>query len=472
MKEFIKKFIPDFTLIAYHLTLSWLGAFIYGNPSQKLIVVGVTGTNGKSTVVNLIAKILEEAGYKVGLTSTFNFRIAGQEQYNKTKLTMPGRFFLQKKLAEMVKLGCKYAVLEVSSEGLVQYRHQHIYFDAAVFTNLTPEHLERHGGFEKYKKAKLMLFEHLAETPHKVLDGKIVEKTIVVNGEDEYAKDFLDFQVDNKIIFGLSNKSRFDLSLTLLVSPSRERSGPTPGEGKVLIADSFQTGVEGSKFEFLNSRPHRLSSALAGAAKFKINLLGRANISNCLAAIAVTNTYGVGLEVSAKALEKIKIIPGRMEWIDEGQSFRVMVDYAPEPYSLKFLYETVKMFEKNKLIHVLGSTGGGRDKARRQVLGKMAGQTADIVIVTNEDPYDEEPMEIINSIAKGAESAGKIKDKNLFCILDRREAIKKALNLSEESDLVLITGKGSEQVMVVANGKKIPWDDRVVTREEIGKILN
>src|SRR3989344_7308662 len=250
MKEFIKKFIPDFTLIAYHLTLSWLGAFIYGNPSQKLIVVGGTGTNGKSTVVNLIAKILEEAGYKVGLTSTFNFRIAGQEQYNKTKLTMPGRFFLQKKLAEMVKLGCKYAVLEVSSEGLVQYRHQHIYFVAAVFTNLTPEHLERHGGFEKYKKAKLMLFEHLAETPHKVLDGKIVEKTIVVNGEDEHAKDFLDLQVDNKIIFGLSNKSRFDLSLTL----------PTPGEGKMLIADSFQTGVEGSKFEILNS-------------KFKINLL-------------------------------------------------------------------------------------------------------------------------------------------------------------------------------------------------------
>lgn len=449
MKEFVKKFVPGFALSWYHLALSWLGDFIYGHPSGKLVVIGVTGTNGKSTVVNLIGKIFEEAGHKIGLISTFNFRIAGREQYNKTKLTMPGRFFLQKKLAEMVKSGCQYAILEVSSEGLSQNRHRHIHFDAAVFTNLTPEHLERHGGFENYKKAKLKLFEHLEKLPEKVLDGKIIEKTIIANRDDEHANDFLNFEVGKKITFGLEEKPRFDLSLTL----------PTHGEGKELRAEEVKLSSIGSEFKILNL-------------KFKIHLLGKVNISNCLAAIAAATAYGVGLDVSATALEKIENIPGRMEWIDEGQDFRVMVDYAPEPYSLKFLYETIKIFGKNRLIHVLGSAGGGRDKARRQILGKMAGEAAEIVIVTNEDPYGEDPMEIIKSVARGAESAGKIIDKNLFSILDRRKAIKKALSLAEKSDLVLITGKGSEQVMVVAHGKKIPWDDRMVVREELKKISN
>ncbi|PIR97307.1 MAG: UDP-N-acetylmuramoyl-L-alanyl-D-glutamate--2,6-diaminopimelate ligase [Candidatus Doudnabacteria bacterium CG10_big_fil_rev_8_21_14_0_10_41_10] len=432
MKQLIKKVTPRFMLSGYYFTLAFLGAMFYGFPSKETIVIGVSGTNGKSTVVNLIERILSEAGHKTGLISTYNIKIAGKEEYNKTKLTMPGRFFLQKKIREATKAGCKFVVVETSSEGILQSRHRFIHFDIAVFTNLTPEHIERHGSFENYKNAKLKLFQYLEKLSYKYIDGKKIKKLIVANGDDKHSDEFVNFNVDKKLRFSLAKNAE-------------------------MVASNIQTNSEGSNF-------------LVSEIQFKIALLGQKNISNCLAAISVANSLGVSLEVCSKSLSKVKGIPGRMEWIDEGQNFRVMIDYAPEPYSMKFLYETVKIFEKNKIIHVFGSAGGGRDKSRRPVLGKLVGESADIAIVTNEDPYDESPQEIIDQVAKGVEQVGKKEGENLFKILDRKEAIKKALSLAKEKDLVLITGKGSEQYMVVGNGKKIPWDDRVVVREEIKKI--
>jgi len=168
-----------------------------------------------------------------------------------------------------------------------------------------------------------------------------------------------------------------------------------------------------------------------------------------------------------QGLENIKTLPGRLEKIDQGQNFTVIVDYAFEPNAVEKLYETIKFIKHNKIIHILGSTGGGRDVDRRPKLGKIAGEKADYVIITNEDPYDEDPQIIIDQVAVGTEYAGKEINKNLFKILDRRQAIKKALALAQKNDIVLITGKGCEQAICVANGEKIKWDDREVAREEL-----
>jgi len=436
MKSLIKKLLPAIILNWYHMILACLAMLAYGNPSSKLIVIGVTGTNGKSTTVNLIGQILQEAGYKVAWTATTNFYLNGKEWLNDQKMTMLGRFKTQKFLKDAVKAGCKYAVIETSSEGIKQFRHLGINYDVAVFTNLTPEHLESHGGFDNYKKAKGQLFKHLTKKPKKKIAGQIIDKTIAVNIDDEHAEYFLNFPAGNKLAFSINKQSDF--------------------QGTDISLQS-----NGTVFNLQSSRFDRE----ARQAVFKTNLLGQVNVYNCLAAITVSKTFNINDEVIKSALLKYQGVPGRFEFIETNKNFKVMVDYAPEPESLKHLYETLQIFKFNKIIHVLGSTGGGRDKARRPILGKLAAEHDNIVIVANEDPYDENPQIIINQVAQGAIDNGKILNQNLFKILDRKEAIKKALSLASNGDLVLLTGKGCEQAMCVANGKKIKWDDRQVVRE-------
>lgn len=429
MKQLIKKLLPAFLMSWYHKILALFAMIVYGFPSNKLIVIGVTGTNGKSTTVNLIGKIFEEGGYKVGWASTANFKIAEKEWLNDKKMTMLGRMQTQKLLSQMVKAGCQYAVIETSSEGIKQYRHWGINYDAAVFTNLTPEHLEAHGSFENYKKAKGKLFNHLSKKARKQISNKTIPKVIIANVDDKHADYFLNFPADKKITFSIK--------------------GPSDHQATNLKINNL-----GSQFTIHNSL-------------FKIQLLGEVNVYNVLAAIAVAKSQNIADETIQKALATFKGMPGRFEWIETNKNFKVMVDYAPEPESMKKLYETLKLFSFNKIIHVLGSCGGGRDQSRRPILGRLAAQHADDVIVTNEDPYDDDPQEIIEQVAAGAAADGKTLNQNLFKILDRREAIKKALSLAKENDLVLITGKGCEQFICVAHGKKIPWDDRKIVRELI-----
>lgn len=423
IKNFIKQFTPNFILSWYHLLLAYLADFVYGQPSKKLIVIGVTGTNGKSTTVNLISKILQEAGPPAGgktaLSSTINFKIADKEWMNDLKMTMPGRFFLQKLLSDAVKAGCKFAIIESSSEGVLQHRHIGIRYDVMVFTNLTAEHIEAHGGFENYKNSKLEYFRHLERVPEKILAGKKTLKIIVANADDQYHQKFLNFSVDQKITF-----RKKDLS-------------------------NEKNTEKGISFTYQN-------------VDFNLNLKGIFDFYNTLTAIATASAFSIDLQTAKRALEKIPNVPGRMELIDEGQNFKVLVDYAPEPEGLKQLYTTVKSWPHGKIIHLLGSTGGGRDIARRKILGELAARNADTAIITNEDPYYDNPMQIINDVAAGAPNALKI--------LDRREAIAKALSLAQENDLVLITGKGAEQKMAVQGGY-IPWDDRVVAKEELKKLL-
>ena len=207
MKQTIKKIIPQKVLGQYHKSLALGSKFVYGHPSDKMIVIGVTGTNGKSTTVMMIAKILEEAGYTVGATSTAWFKIADREWLNDRKMTMLGRNELQKMLRDMVHAGCQYAIIETSSEGIKQHRHLGINYDVAVLTNLTPEHLESHGGFENYKKAKEQLFAKLMHDNRKIISGKKIEKIIVANCDDEHIKDFMKYPADARYGYGIKGKS-------------------------------------------------------------------------------------------------------------------------------------------------------------------------------------------------------------------------------------------------------------------------
>lgn len=464
LKSIIRKIIPQWLIAIYHWQLAWLGAIRYGFPSSKLIVIGVTGTNGKSTTVNFLAKVLQQTGQKVGFVTTANVSDGKNEWLNKWKLTMPGRLTLQKLLWQMVNNGCQYAIVETSSEGLIQYRHVSINYDVAVFTNLTPEHLERHGGFDNYKKAKGILFKHLTRRPHKKISGQtrlprpnavgplrrssseasyggqVIPKTIVVNGDDEHGEYFLSFMADRKAIFGFKNRE---------VGIDSRQSNHIIINGENLYVD-----IWGSSFLINNQ-------------KFEVKLAGQFNAYNALASVAVGQILGLSLTQCAKGIASLLAVPGRMEKIDAGQPFTVIVDYAPEPISMQQLYQAVVNIPHRMIIHVLGSAGGGRDKARRPILGRLAAEHAGVVIVTNEDPYDEDPQMIIDQVAAGAEAVGKAE---VIKMSDRRQAIHEALELARTGDLVLITGKSCEQWICLAGGRKQAWDDRVVVREELQKL--
>jgi UDP-N-acetylmuramoyl-L-alanyl-D-glutamate--2,6-diaminopimelate ligase len=416
----LKALVPEPMVSAYHYVLARLAQFAYGNPSKDLIVIGVTGTNGKTSTAYLIAKALESTGAKAGCTTTAIMKIGDKEWLNKTKMTMPGRFFLQKMLRDMVKAGCAYAVIETSSQGLIQHRHIGINYQVGVFTNLTPEHIEAHGGFENYKKAKRMLFEQV--------------KTAVINYDSEYGAYYA-------------------------ATPGLERvEWYGIGEGKGLRAKNVDMRADGSSFT-------------VDGIPVELRLPGEYNISNALAALATCRALDVDLKKPATALSEVARIPGRFERVDVGQPWTVIVDYAPEPESFRRLYEALALIPKTRTIHVLGSCGGGRDVARRPILGRMAAERADIVIVTNEDPYDDDPQGIIDQVAQGAVAGGKKDGQNLFRILDRREAIMKAMALARPGDLVVLTGKGCEPWICLSNGRKLPWDEVRTATEAIHAAL-
>lgn len=435
IKNIIRSFVPDFLLDWYHLILALTGAFLYGFPSRKLIVVGVTGTNGKSTVVEMCHQVFMEAGFKVASLSSIRFKIQNEARANNLKMTMPGRFQLQKFLRQTVRAGCQYAVLEVTSEGIKQYRHKFVDFDVAVFTNLTPEHIESHGSFEAYKKAKGELFRALKVSRSKPKTPKVS----IVNLDDSNNDYFLQLPADEKFRYGFK--------------PDRGIAGC-----RLVKAVDVKSFSGGSDFT-VEGIPMR------------INLLGGFNIYNALAAICVGMSQGVGLEVIKKALEGIIGVPGRME-IVAVNPFAVIVDYAHTPDALRKVYQTVRESDRvseagRKLICVFGAAGGGRDKWKRPELGKIAAQYCDQIILTNEDPYDEDPGQILLEIESGIKDYGS----RITQYLDRREAIRKALSAAQAGDMVIITGKGSEPWMCVSGGKKIPWDDRGVAKEELNAIV-
>jgi len=403
MKSIIKKI--------YHFIVPLLADVFYGFPGRKMIVIGVTGTKGKSTTCRFIANVLQAGGYKVGLLSTVEFQIGDKHWLNTRKMTMLGRGEIHKILRDMARAGCEYAVVETSSEGILQYRHKFLNYDIAVFTNLGTEHSERHGGFENLRAAKGKLFAALSQHP-KIINGQKIKKIIVVNGDDANAQYYLNFAADEKIIF------------------------------------------------------HRVDYD----PQFKINLVGDFNIPNAQAAIAVGRSQNISEEKIQQGIESVKLVEGRMEFIDAGQPFQVIVDYAHEPMSLTELFTAVRKMLLNggRSITLIGSDGGGRDKGKRAKMGEIAGRLCDIVIITDVNCFDEDPKAIAEMLATGARAAGKMDGQNLFIEVDRKKAVELAVKIARPGDVITITAKGTEPCICVANGQKIPWDDRQAARAALG----
>lgn len=415
MISFLKRLIPSGVykkLVApYHLFLSFFFALLYGFPANHIKVIAVTGTKGKSSVVEMIAAVLEEAGYAVAVSSTIRFKTGTESKRNLYKMTLPGRGFIQRFLKEAVEKHCEYAVIEVTSEAAVQYRHFFLSLNALVFTNLQKEHLESHGSMEAYFQAKFCIGKELALSKKR-------PRAIISNSADEYGKRFLELPVEKQIPFSLEE------------------------------AQHITPHASGMEFVYKDQKvtlPHP----------------GTFSVLNALAALHAGEFFGVPLPTAAAALSKLSTIPGRAERIDAGQAFDVVVDYAHTPDSLQALYGA---YEGRRKICVLGNTGGGRDTWKRPLMGTIAEGACAEVILTNEDPYDEDPQAILTDMAKEMSRSPRM-------IMDRREAIREALSLAQEGDVVLITGKGTDPYIMGKNGTKTPWDDRAVAREELLKLV-
>ncbi len=412
-KQIIRNVTPKFIIRGYHYLVALAAAILYRFPSRELYIIGVTGTKGKSSTVEIINAILEEAGYKTALASTIRFKIGNHSEPNRLKMTMAGRGYLQKFLREAVKAGCTHAILEMTSEGTLLYRHAFIDLNAFVFTNLSPEHIESHGSYEHYLAAKLKIRDRL-------LVGSKTNRLIVVNNDDKEAARFLDTPSAKQAPFSIEDVKPYTLQ------------------------------PQGSIFNFKGEY-------------IQTHLPGLFNIYNILAASTLASELGIATDVIKQAVEKFHGIPGRMERIKihtDKLYPTVIVDYAHTADSLTKAYEA---WGGSRLVCVLGGTGGGRDKWKRPVMGTVADQYCSHIILTDEDPYDENPKDIVDQIAAG------IKNKPYEVVMDRRAAIAKAVSLAAPTDIVIITGKGTDPYIMGPHGNRLPWSDSEVAKDILEK---
>lgn len=405
-----------------------MAALYYFYPANKLIVIAVTGTKGKTTTCNLIGAILMEAGHKVGMATTVNIRVGEELWANRSKMTTLGRFALQKLLRRMVNSGCGYAILEVSSIALVQHRMDGINVDVAVITNLQEDHLEYHGSLNNYREAKGRLFRRLNIEKRKV--G--VPKIAVLNRDDKDFAYFDSFLADRKITYGLSK-----------------------AEVKV---SGIELHAHGSLFKM------HLPNQEAG---IYLPFPGIFNINNAMAAAGAAVGLGVDLRTIKRGFENSPPVPGRTESIHSGQNYSIIVDYAHTKESLENICLLFKPLTKRHLILVFGCTGGGRDKMKRPQMGKVADQYADEIVLTDDDTYSENRYEIIEQIAAGIKRA---EGNKFWKIANRREALRFALTIAKRGDTVIVAGKGGEEVMAVGD-KLIPWSDKRIIQELLSRTV-
>ena len=424
IKVLARKILPYRVLSVYHLIIAFLSALLYGYPSNDLIVIGVTGTKGKTSTSMCIFNALKAAGCSVGLISGIAFKINGINIKKSGSTTMPGRGMIQKLLHRMKKEKCRFVVVEVTSHGISQHRHFGVYFDCLVFTNLSKEHLELHNdSYEDYRNAKLRIFSGSSINKKKMIEGKNVPKYILVNKDEKDAKYFEDVSKESGIIklitFGASENA--DVRIIDLSSP-----------------DSFK--IEG--IEYKSSTPGSFTKYNMAPAHIISNLYENRRADSVVRAIE--QTY----------------IEGRMDEVKSDKiDFRIFIDYAHEERSLTEVIKSCRDMTKGKVIAVVGGVGGGRDQRNIEATGEVAGKFADIVVVTNVDPYEMDEQVLADRVAESSEKEGKKRGRDLFVIVDRATAVKKAIGLASKEDIVLLTGKGHETVIIKSDGS-VPYNDR------------
>ncbi len=411
MKKFLRNIHP---LSVYHFLWAWTGAHLHGNPSKKLFVIGVTGTKGKTTTVEVINAILTAAGKRTALISSLRVKIGDESRKNTTGNSMPGRAYLQKFLHNAARAGCNYVIIEVTSQAVVQHRHRFIHWNMGVLTNLAPEHIESHGSFENYREAKLDFLKYVIGR-----GGKIF-----LNRDDKNFDFFIEALGDSQPVAYSKDDEFFHESLPHIRSTKMRRD---------------------------DEAPHFLMSPF--------------NEENIAVAVAIARELGIASKIVDDAILEFEGVPGRMEFVHAGDRTAV-VDYAHTPDSLEAAYIAAKPnpshdFPHPRLICVLGSAGGGRDTWKRPSMGAIAADHCDEIVLTNEDPYDEDPQGIMDEIDGGIPRPLR-EGQRVYKIVDRVEAINKAIALAQPGDVVIGTGKGSEDWIHVADDRKVPWNERSV----------
>ncbi len=430
--------MPQLVVHSSRAALAEAAGWWCANPSRELGVVGITGTDGKTTTSFLAVAALEAAGISTGLIGTVETRIGGVRERHEAHVTTPGAPELQATLRAMVRAGDAAAVVETTSHALELGRVTGTAYDAAVFTNLTHEHLDLHGTFERYRDAKLGLFTMLATgpgNPVKVVAGRPWPKLAVVNGDDPSAEAFA----------GAARRARASVVTYGTGAGADVRATAVEEDARRLLVD-----YEGA----------------AGTGRLALRLAGRFNVHNALAVVALG--HGLGLDAAAirAGLEGVTGVPGRMERIDRGQPFGVIVDYAHSPASLQGVLDLlapVALAQGGGLIAVFGS-GGERDTAKRAVMGRIAGERCRLVVAADEDPRGEDPAGIVDEIVRGAESAGRVRGTDVLGIPNRRAAIAAAFERALPGDMVLLAGKGHEPTILYADHAQ-PWDEAAVARD-------
>ncbi len=415
--------------------LGWLCAAWHGFPARRMTVVGVTGSEGKTTVVNLVYAILRAAGLNAGMVSTVSARIGDEEIDTGLHTTTPDAPDLQTYLAQMVTSGATHAVLEVTSHGLAQQRVAGCDFDVAAITNITHEHLDYHGTLEAYRAAKARLFESLPRSFRK--PG--IPKTAVLNRDDDSFRYLSPIPADRHIVYGVHAEA----------DVTAQDVQVTPGATRFILRTPI------------------------GAVPVETTLVGAYNIGNILAAAGVAVALDIPPDAIVRGVAAMKGVPGRMERVDEGQDFLALVDFAHTPNSLRHALETARSLAGpgGRVIVVFGCAGL-RDREKRPLMGRIAAELADLVVITAEDPRTEDLDAVIAASAEAAVAAGKCEGVDLWRISDRGEALLWACRMARAGDVVIACGKGHEQSMCFGT-VEYPWDDREALRLSLrGKTMD
>lgn len=403
--------------------MSVIATHFYQYPSSKLKLVGITGTNGKTTTSYLIDRIFSDQGFVTGVMGTIGVKIG--DTRTESRNTTQESLLVQRNLHQMVQSGAAYCTMEVSSHALVEGRTFGCDFRIAVFTNLTQDHLDYHETMDKYKAAKGLLFSRMGNMFE---DGKT--KFAILNGDDSASEAYRGITAAQVITYGIDK-------------PADVR------------ATNIQFTSEGTRFQL---------DAYNGKIEIKLRLIGKFSVYNALAAASVALTEGVALSDIKRSLEQAEGVAGRFEAVIEGQPYFVIVDYAHTPDGLENVLTTIRGFAEGRVITVFGC-GGDRDRTKRPIMGGIAATLSDYVIVTSDNPRTEDPEAILKDITPGIRVRG-MADENYVCLVDRKTAIEKAVEMASPKDVVLIAGKGHETYQEV-DGVRDHFDDREIARDAI-----